>query len=229
MMIILSHMHNTAADADVYVLVVLGLFYKVLVQDPGTLDRADVDPHFSCIADLVENNQSLLRFCPSCELFQPDCSKHCKLCEVCIKDYDHHCLFLNRCVGQGNHRLFLLFILSMVTAHLLFVATAASYLYGKMPANSQSLSLWLRMLGVEFWVLVMVIMNALTLFWEVWLLTEQFDTIASGTTSYFRHSAASARRRSLGRRWLTVLLFLLEGQRQVGRGQMRDDKPTINV
>lgn len=48
--------------------VVFGLFCKVLIQDPGTLDRADADPRFSCIADLVENNQSPHRFCPYCEV-----------------------------------------------------------------------------------------------------------------------------------------------------------------
>ncbi|XP_044229524.1 putative ZDHHC-type palmitoyltransferase 6 isoform X1 [Thunnus albacares] len=208
---------------------VLGLFCKVLTQDPGTLDRADADPRFSCIADLVENNQSPHRFCPYCELFQPDNTKHCKLCEVCIKDYDHHCLFLNRCVGRGNHRLFLFFILSMVTAHLLFVATATSYLYDKMPASSHSLSLWLTLLGEEFWVVVMMIMNALTLLWEVWLLTEQFDAVAMGTTTYFRHCENSVRQRSLGQRWVTVLSFLLEGRRRVGGIHTREDKTAIDI
>lgn len=47
---------------------VLGLFCKVLTQDPGTLERADADPRFSCIADLVENNESPQRFCPYCEV-----------------------------------------------------------------------------------------------------------------------------------------------------------------
>uniref|UniRef100_A0A3Q1F521 Palmitoyltransferase n=1 Tax=Acanthochromis polyacanthus TaxID=80966 RepID=A0A3Q1F521_9TELE len=192
--------------------ILLGLFCKVLTQDPGELDRADADPRFSCIADLVENNQSPHRFCPYCE---PDYTKHCKLCEVCIKDYDHHCLFLNRCVGRGNHRLFLLFILSMVTAHLLFIATAATYLYSKMSAGTYGLSSWLTLLGEEFWVVVMMIMNALTLLWEVWLLTEQFEAIATGTTTYFRQCESSARQRSLGQRWVLVLSFLLEGRRRV--------------
>ncbi|KAM7408784.1 hypothetical protein PAMA_002488 [Pampus argenteus] len=206
---------------------VLGLFCKVLTQDPGTLDRADADPRFSCIADLVENNQSPNRFCPYCELFQPDNTKHCKLCDVCIKDYDHHCLFLNRCVGRGNHRLFLFFILSMVTAHLLFVATATSYLYDKM---SPSLSLWLSLLGEEFWVMVMMIMNTLTLLWEVWLLTEQFDAVAMGTTTYFRYCENSTvRQRSRVQRWVTVLSFLLEGRRRVGSGHTREDKTAIDI
>lgn len=48
--------------------ILLGLFCTVLTQDPGTLDRAESDPQFSCIADLVEKNQSPQRFCPYCEV-----------------------------------------------------------------------------------------------------------------------------------------------------------------
>ncbi|XP_068423550.1 putative ZDHHC-type palmitoyltransferase 6 isoform X2 [Clinocottus analis] len=209
--------------------VVLVLFCKILTQDPGTLERADADPRFSCIADLVENNESPHRFCPYCELFPPDYTKHCKLCEVCIKDYDHHCLFLNRCVGHSNHRLFILFILSMAVAHLLFVATATSYLQDKMPAGNRSLSSWLTLFGEEFWVVVMVTMNSLTLIWEVWLLIEQFDAVATGTSTYFRQCESAARQRSLGQRWVIVLSFLLEGRRRVGRGQTREDKTAIDI
>uniref|UniRef100_A0AAQ4QZ55 Palmitoyltransferase n=1 Tax=Gasterosteus aculeatus aculeatus TaxID=481459 RepID=A0AAQ4QZ55_GASAC len=163
------------------------------------------------------------------KMFPPDYTKHCKLCEMCIKDYDHHCLFLNRCVGRGNHRLFLFFIFSMGIAHLLFVATATSYLYGKMPVGNRSFSLWLTLFGEEFWVVVMVVMNALTLLWEVWLLIEQFDAVATGTTTYFRQCESSARQRSLGQRWVIVLSYLLEGRRRVGRGQLRADKAAIDI
>lgn len=50
---------------------VFGLFCKVLIQDPGKLDRAHADPRFSCIADLVDHNQSPHRFCPYCEVSHP--------------------------------------------------------------------------------------------------------------------------------------------------------------
>uniref|UniRef100_A0A1A7WRM9 Palmitoyltransferase n=1 Tax=Iconisemion striatum TaxID=60296 RepID=A0A1A7WRM9_9TELE len=209
--------------------ILLSLFYKVLTQDPGTLERADADPRFSCIADLVENNQSPNKFCPYCELFQPDFTKHCKLCDVCIKDYDHHCLFLNRCIGRGNHRLFLIFIVSMAIAHLLFVAMGTSYLFNKMSASSPSSPLWLTFLGEEFWVVAMMIMNALTLLWEAWLLIEQFDAVAMGTTTYFRQCESSARQRSLGQRCVVVAAFVLEGRRSVSSRQNREDKTTVDI
>lgn len=117
----------------------------------------------------------------------------------------------------------------MVIAHLLFVATATSYLYDKMPAGNHTLSLWLTLLGEEFWVVVMMSMNALTLLWEVWLLTEQFDAVATGTTTYFRQCESSARQRSLGQRWVIVLSFLLEGRRRVGSGLTREDKTAIDI
>ncbi|XP_061766233.1 uncharacterized protein si:ch211-223a10.1 [Nerophis ophidion] len=213
----------------VHFCLVLALFCKVLSQDPGSLDKTEADPRFSCVADLVENNQSPRRFCPYCELFQPDHTKHCKLCNACIKDYDHHCLFLNRCVGRGNHRLFLFFILSMVSAHLLFIATAASYLHHEMPGSSRGLSWWLTYLGEEFWVTSMVVMNAITLLWEAWLLTEQFDAIAMGTTTYFIHLENVRRRRPLGQRWISVLAFLLEGRRRVVGPCTQHDKAAIDV
>lgn len=77
--------------------------------------------------------------------------------------------------------------------------------------------------------MVMMIMNALTVLWEVWLLTEQFDSIAMGTTTYFKHFENCVRQRSLGQRWVTVLSFLLEGQRWRGSGHTRDDKTAIDI
>ncbi|CAL8256622.1 unnamed protein product [Lota lota] len=217
----------------VHFALVLGLLCKILTQDSGTLGRAESDPRFSCIADLVEKNEKPQRFCPYCELFQPDHSKHCKLCDVCVADYDHHCLFLNRCIGRGNHRLFLLFLLSMVTAHLLFLATATSYLNGKKAAGrhgaSMTWSSWLPFLGAEFWVAVLAVMNALTVFWEAWLLREQFEAVAVGTTTYFRQCETVGRRRSLGQRWAAIFSFLLEGRRGVGRRQAKTDKTAIDI
>ncbi|XP_015233140.1 PREDICTED: palmitoyltransferase akr1-like [Cyprinodon variegatus] len=213
----------------VHFFILVSLFYMVLTQDPGVLDQADADPRFSCIADLVENNQSPHRFCPYCELFQPDYTKHCKLCEACILDYDHHCLFLNRCIGRENHRLFLVFILSLVTAHLLFIASGLSYLYGIMPEASLSFSMWLTLLGEEFWVVVLMIMNALTLLWEAWLLTEQFEAISARTTTYFIHGEVDVKQRPLGQRLAVVAAFVLEGRKSVGLRQNREDKNAIDI
>lgn len=163
------------------------------------------------------------------QLFLPDFTKHCKLCDVCVKDYDHHCLFLNRCVGRANHRLFLLFVLAMVVAHLLFVATATNYLLDKMPAGGRGLSAWLALLGEEFWVVALMSMNALTLLWEAWLLSEQLEAVATGTTTYFRQCEGSPRPRSLAQRLAVLLRFLLDGRRRVGRREMGENKSAVDI
>lgn len=76
---------------------------------------------------------------------------------------------------------------------------------------------------------VLMSMNALTLLWEAWLLTEQFEAVATGTTTYFRQCEGAVRPRSLAQRWAVVLRFLLEGQRWVGRREMRENKTAIDI
>ncbi|KAL0964152.1 hypothetical protein UPYG_G00319860 [Umbra pygmaea] len=199
--------------------VVVILFWRVLTQDPGELTPGEADPRYSSISDLLENNQSPQRYCIYCELFQPDHTKHCKLCDVCVRDYDHHCLFLNRCIGGGNHRLFIVFILSLAAAHLLFITTASYHVYVVvMSLEDQSL---VRAVAAQFWVVALTIMNVLTILWEVGLLIEQFEAIALGTTTYFKPTCEMWQR-SIGHRWTTVLNFLLEGRRRLDYGHTGD-------
>ncbi|KAJ8014054.1 hypothetical protein DPEC_G00036270 [Dallia pectoralis] len=201
---------------------IAGLFHSL---DPGELGPADADPRYSKISDLLENNQNPLKFCIYCELFQPEHTKHCKLCDICVRDYDHHCLFLNRCVGRGNHRLFIVFILAMATAHLLFIATAFYHVYVVVVSlDDQSL---VRAVAAQFWVVALIIMNVLTILWEAGLLIEQFDAIAMGTTTYFKPSCET-RHRSPGQRWKTVLTFLLEGRRRLDNAH-GGDKLSIDI
>ncbi|KAI4877635.1 hypothetical protein NFI96_022987 [Prochilodus magdalenae] len=187
--------------------ILLWLFWKVLRQDPGRLRPADSDPRFTSIVDLVEANQNPNRFCIYCELFQVDNSKHCRLCDFCVMDYDHHCLFLNHCVGRDNHRVFVLFILAMIVAHLIFTSTAAYYLYW-MLAVEEHWS-WSSLTGREAWVLLLLVLNILTLLWQAWLLSGQLDAISTGTTTYFRRSNHKP---AWGERLATVVSFLVEGK-----------------
>ena len=60
----------------VHFLLVIGLFCKILIHNPGKLERAEADPRFCCIADLVEQNQSPHRFCPYCEVRVILCQLH---------------------------------------------------------------------------------------------------------------------------------------------------------
>ncbi|XP_076142392.1 uncharacterized protein LOC143124619 isoform X1 [Alosa pseudoharengus] len=185
--------------------VLLLLYGALLWRDPGRMSVSHGDPRYTSIADLLQHQQSPQRFCTTCELFQVDTSKHCRLCDVCVLNYDHHCLFLNRCVGRGNHRLFLLFLIAMAMSHILFVTVGGLYLKPRLWAGPVT-----TVIGREAWVVVLCVLNALTLLWEMWLLSEQFQMVAVGTTTYFRRVPAVALSRT--ERWRNVLLFLLEGR-----------------
>ncbi|XP_039528150.1 palmitoyltransferase akr1 [Pimephales promelas] len=207
--------HTLLHISLVHFCVLAGLFWKVLNQNPGQLKEADTDSRFSSIGDLMEAGQSPARFCIYCELIQVDNCKHCRLCDVCIQDYDHHCLFLNQCVGRDNHRIFILFIMSMVMAHLIFILSAVYYLYLKF--SGLQLSDWGSVVGKEAWVVLLALLNMLSLIWVGWLLFEQLNAISMGTTTYFRrydHKGPSKRQRLA-----TVLSFLLEGKRRPEHSQ----------
>ncbi|XP_062375308.1 putative ZDHHC-type palmitoyltransferase 6 isoform X2 [Sardina pilchardus] len=181
------------------------LYWTLLRRDPGRMAASTSDPRYTSIADLLHHQQSPQHFCTTCELFQVDNSKHCRLCDVCVLNYDHHCLFLNRCVGRGNHRLFLLFLIAMAISHILFLAVGGLYMKPLLWAEPVT-----TVIGREAWVVVLCVLNALTLLWELWLLNEQFQVVAMGTTTYFRRAPAVALSRK--ERWRNVLFFLLEGR-----------------
>ncbi|KAJ8418166.1 hypothetical protein AAFF_G00138750 [Aldrovandia affinis] len=194
--------------------VLLWMFWKVLTKDPGQLQQRDADPRFSSIMSLMAANQSPSKFCIYCEIFQPDRCKHCRLCNMCVLEYDHHCLFLNHCVGRNNHRFFIVFILNLAVAHLIFLFSAVYYLLIKYSGQPS----WTAVAATEAWVLVLTTMNVFTLIWECWLLKEQFEAISMGTTTYFKGCQRS--QRPLLQRWVTVFSFLLEGKRTQPRSSI---------
>ncbi|XP_059373337.1 uncharacterized protein LOC132110615 [Carassius carassius] len=192
----------------VHFCVLVGLFWKVLNQNPGQLKEADTDSQFSSIRDLIEAGKSPDRFCIHCELIQVDNCKHCRLCDMCIQEYDHHCLFLNQCVGRDNHRIFILFVMSMVMALLIFILSAMYYLSLKL--SGLEMSDWGSLAGREASVLLLTLLNIVSLIWVGWLLVEQLDAISMGTTTYFRRydNKGPSKRQRLG----TILTFLVEGR-----------------
>ncbi|XP_056616759.1 uncharacterized protein si:ch211-223a10.1 isoform X1 [Triplophysa dalaica] len=206
--------HTLLHIAVFHLCVLIGLFWKVLNQNPGQLLKAETDARFSSIGDLLEANESPYRFCIYCELIQVDNCKHCRLCDVCIKDYDHHCLFLNQCVGRDNHRLFIFFIMAMMMAHLIFIFSAGFYIHMKLSVLERSD--WVSGAGREAWVLLLTLLGILSLIWVSWLLGEQLGAISMGTTTYFRYNQKCPTKRQ---RLATVISFLLVGKQDQGRFQ----------
>lgn len=50
------------------------------------------------------NKLKEIRFCNSCNIYQPDLSSHCKKCKGCIQERNHHCPWLANCIGKGNYK-----------------------------------------------------------------------------------------------------------------------------
>lgn len=69
---------------------------------------------------------------------------------------------------------------------------------------------WSSVAMREAWVLLLLIINALAVLWEIWLLSEQFSAISTGTTTYFRQ--CRHKKSSWSKRVATVLWFLVEGK-----------------
>lgn len=200
--------HTLLHITIVHFLVLIGLFWKVLYQNPGQLNKGEIDARFSSVGDLMEANQSPDRFCIYCELIQVDNCKHCRLCDVCIKDYDHHCLFINQCVGRDNHRIFIFFLMVLIMGHLLFIFSSGHYLHLKLSVLQRYD--WRSAAAREAWVVLLTLLNVLSMIWVSWLLGEQLDAISMGTTTYFKYNH---KRPSKRQRLATLISFLLEGKR----------------
>ncbi|KAH8247506.1 hypothetical protein KR038_005379 [Drosophila bunnanda] len=72
------------------------------------------EQRFSSPAD-----ESLWRYCDTCERFMPPRSWHCKVCKCCILKRSHHCIFTANCVGHNNQRYFFWFTFYMTLGLLL--------------------------------------------------------------------------------------------------------------
>jgi hypothetical protein len=70
----------------------------------------------------------LPNLCHSCHVLRPVRSKHCKVCRKCVHVFDHHCPFIGNCVGVGNYRWFVLYVVNVLLATLLFITTSVIYL-----------------------------------------------------------------------------------------------------
>ncbi|XP_028651455.1 uncharacterized protein si:ch211-223a10.1 isoform X1 [Erpetoichthys calabaricus] len=199
--------HILIVLSSTHFFVTVWTFKLLLTKNPGQLQR--VDTKISKIMDLIEANKNLSVFCIYCEIFQPERTKHCKLCSVCVEDYDHHCLFLHNCIGRDNHRIFIIFILELAVSHMIFIFSSLYYFY--LSYDLDAWNLLITAFTSEVWLVGMSVMNFITLFWECWLLQEQFAVISEGNTMYFRSG------HMIKHTWMqkvkTFLIFLVDGKK----------------
>ncbi|KAM3142661.1 hypothetical protein pb186bvf_005320 [Paramecium bursaria] len=89
------------------------LFVYVSRSDPGYV----IKKHRN-LSNLFDCNP-VERICPDCSQLRPQRSRHCDICQKCVDRYDHHCPWLSNCIGKKNYRVFILFLIFIVTSFIL--------------------------------------------------------------------------------------------------------------
>jgi hypothetical protein len=113
--------------------VTLTLFALTACRDPGILPRCarvggqvagDIRPPAKEI--LIAHGRAVqIRFCDSCNVYQPPGTEHCSVCANCVRRFDHHCPWVCNCIGARNYASFFGFVCSSTLTLLFAVAVCA--------------------------------------------------------------------------------------------------------
>ena len=120
---------------------------------------------------------------------------------------DHHCLFLYRCIAVNNHRLFVLLILAVLSAMLVFQYVAFTYIQHQLPGQPWSRDLTLAVFHQEPMVWSAMVANGLSAVWGLTLLNFQLKIISKGQTTFFQPLRGRTQFNFMQRFW-NILLFL---------------------
>lgn len=198
-------------------IVMLSMYVKLLLGDPGTCQVSrNSNNHLEEYMNIEHLAKGLCRpeeFCVYCEIIPPERVKHCKICERCFYDHDHHCLFLLNCVARNNHRLFVLFLLLTSVMHALFAVQASMYLYMLYPAETTWTKFAITIFFREGWVNMLIILNLLSIFWEVMVVMAQFLMISRGLTTTYHPTGWSVRYKLTTKDKLNNICNFLRGKR----------------
>ena len=74
--------------------------------------------HYSNPGYLVSKNsqeERTSRYCEKCQINKQVKISHCPICEKCIFSRDHHCFWVDNCIGYLNHKIFLIYLITLVS------------------------------------------------------------------------------------------------------------------
>ena len=94
----------------IFLSLIIFIYYLILVfSNPGYKDKSNAK--YSCLLDIVDDNEEVVNFCPLTFNYIEDDSRYCLICEKFITGFNHHCYWIGNCIGDKNFNMFLLFLL----------------------------------------------------------------------------------------------------------------------
>jgi palmitoyltransferase len=138
----------------------------------------------------LEGEQGGLDICPTTLLPLPARGKYCVEQGAVVARFDHYCPFVNNAVGRKNHHYFICFLVSAISALLLFILGSWSYIARVVPAADAGgvpIGIWvhIRLLFKFHPASVLAIVLALVhVVWIGFLLALQLHQTAVDVTTY---------------------------------------------
>lgn len=201
---------GTVISTTIFATACLYLLWYLLSQDPGKDKSPKQCPTTGrpmTVLDIAERRCRDVEFCAFSELIHGDKTKYCRICESPMLEMDHHCLFLNNCVARKNHREFIILLLVVMCAQILFIVSVARYLNSVTRLTDLPGSLGdpftpfiAYLFRLDPWLFALSTLCVLSLIWEGTLMYAQLSVIMRGSTTYFSMRGGGCPRKALSRR-----------------------------
>jgi palmitoyltransferase len=98
--------------------------YQTYAVDPGALPLGAAPPPALAPEALAAAAAARPADCLACGVYKPIRARHCSACGRCREEHDHHCPAVAGCVAAGNRREFLIYLLTLLAAELLWMSLA---------------------------------------------------------------------------------------------------------
>ncbi|XP_003387518.1 PREDICTED: palmitoyltransferase ZDHHC17-like [Amphimedon queenslandica] len=170
------------------------VFFKTWRSDPGYLPMMNnKEEEFRTIFSLCEEGKfNPSTFCTSCLVRRPIRSKHCPACRRCVARFDHHCPWVDNCIGLKNHKMFLGYLVCLLSMLIWNLTASLRYVYHFFPADpSQNVVMrtWHYIVS-DPWIGYILIMTLFHFTWVYLLLVSQlFQLFCQGMTTNEKRNA----------------------------------------